>query len=144
MNIEAWQMILAVVGLIAGDGILQVILRRVWEVKDKNSDKDSELKRILADLKNDISNLNDKLDAHIESDDERHAIQCRMRILRFNDELLHDISHTKEHFDQTLIDCSSYEKYCKAHPDFKNDITMMADKHIHDVYMECTMKGTFL
>ena len=42
--------------------------------------------------------------------DERGANDCRTRILRFNDEILHNIRHTKEHFDQILIDVSNLDK----------------------------------
>ena len=38
------------------------------------------------------------------------ATTCRYRILRFNDEILHEQRHTKEHFDQILDDITRYEK----------------------------------
>ena len=38
------------------------------------------------------------------------ATTCRYRILRFNDEILHEQRHTKEHFDQILDDITRYEQ----------------------------------
>ena len=40
---------------------------------------------------------------------ESDAVNSRYRILRFDDELLHDVKHSKEHFDQILhdIECIS-------------------------------------
>ena len=41
----------------------------------------------------------ERLDEHIAKDDAQTASLWRTQILRFNDELLHDRRHTKEHFD---------------------------------------------
>lgn len=49
------------------------------------------------------------------------ATTCRYRILRFNDEILHEQRHTKEHFDQILDDITRYEKYCDEHPEYENN-----------------------
>ena len=43
-----------------------------------------------------------KLNEHIKKDDAQTASLWRTQILRFNDELLHDRRHTKEHFDEVL------------------------------------------
>lgn len=75
---------------------------------------------------------------------EQRAIGCRVRILRFGDELLHDVRHTKEHFDQTLTDITFYENYCDTHPDFENDMTVITTQHIKAVYSECLKSHSFL
>ena len=51
--------------------------------------------------------------------DERAAKDARVRILRFGDEVLHGAEHSKEHFDQILLDITEYENYCDEHKDFK-------------------------
>lgn len=66
------------------------------------------------------------------------------RILHFNDELLHGIKHSKEHFDQTLSDITEYDSYCAKHPDFKNQITIHATKNILQTYDKCTAEASFL
>lgn len=85
-----------------------------------------------------------KLDDHIAMDDERYAVDCRARILRFNDEILHGQRHTKEHFDQTLSDITTYNRYCDTHTDFKNQITIHAADNIQKTYDKCMEEGTFL
>ena len=75
---------------------------------------------------------------------ESTAVNARYRILRFDDELLHDVKHTKEHFDQILYDIDTYEKYCNEHPDFKNNLAVMAIKHIKNVYQKCSRDNMFL
>ena len=76
--------------------------------------------------------------------DEREADLCRTHILHFNDEILHDVNHTKEHFDQILIDISNYELYCNSHPNYKNNIANDAISRIKRTYQKCGDEGTFL
>lgn len=73
-----------------------------------------------------------------------YATTCRYRIIRFNDELLSNKLHTKEHFDQILDDIDEYEDYCKHDPDYKNSKAVMAIRHIQQVYQKCNEEGTFL
>lgn len=75
---------------------------------------------------------------------ESSAVTSRYRILRFDDEILHKIDHTKEHFDQILLDIDVYEKFCEAHPDFRNNLAVMAIKHIKEIYAKCSRENSFL
>ena len=75
---------------------------------------------------------------------ESTAVTSRYRILRFDDEILHDIRHSKEHFDQILLDIDVYEKFCEEHPDFKNNLAVMAIKHIKEIYQKCSRENSFL
>ncbi|MBQ9328954.1 MAG: hypothetical protein IJ225_10560 [Solobacterium sp.] len=84
-----------------------------------------------------ISNLKAEID-------EDRAITARVRIVRFNDELIRKDEHSKESFDQTLSDIDTYEDYCRAHPDFENNKTKISAKHIKDVYERRLEKGDFL
>lgn len=77
-------------------------------------------------------------------EEERNVINCRNRIVRFGDELLHNINHSKDHFDQILIDIDTYESYCDHHTDFRNNITELTIQHIKEIYQECLNKHTFL
>ena len=76
--------------------------------------------------------------------DERDAILCRSRILLFGDEILHEVRHSKEHFDQILLDISTYENYCDTHPTFENNQSVMTIQNIKDVYHDCMKKHDFL
>ena len=75
---------------------------------------------------------------------ESSAVTSRYRILRFDDEILHDVKHSKEHFDQILLDIDVYEKFCEEHPDFKNNLAVMAIKHIKEIYSKCSRENSFL
>lgn len=85
-------------------------------------------------------------DVHqIKEDAARHeAVVARTRILRFCDEILHGVLHTKEHFDQTLRDITAYEQYCDDHPEFENSCAVLTIQKIKDTYMEHLEKNDFL
>lgn len=72
------------------------------------------------------------------------ATTCRYRILRFNDEILHEQRHTKEHFDQILDDITRYEKYCDEHPEYENNKATLAIKNVKRVYQKCSDENSFL
>ena len=74
----------------------------------------------------------------------KDAQGARRRILRFNDELLRNIDHSKEYFDDILEDVDTYEEYCRSHPDFPNGKTVMAVKNIRRCYEQCLEKHSFL
>ena len=76
--------------------------------------------------------------------DERNATLNRTHILHFNDELLHKIDHTKEHFDQILEDIDNYDDYCSEHPLYKNNKAASAINNIQRTYNECMKKNSFL
>ena len=75
---------------------------------------------------------------------ESSAVTSRYRILRFNDEILHEVKHTKEHFDQILLDIDVYDGFCEQHSDFKNNLAVMAIKNIKQVYHKCSKDNSFL
>lgn len=77
-------------------------------------------------------------------DDEQWASLSRTHILRFGDELLHGVDHSKEHFDQILLDISKYEKYCEEHPEYLNNIANATIKQIKKTYQNCLENNKFL
>ena len=76
--------------------------------------------------------------------DERNAKACRVKILRFGDEILHNVSHSKEHFDQILLDITEYQNYCDTHKDFINHVTVCTTKKIEDTYQHLLDTNGFL
>ena len=86
--------------------------------------------------KSGIKDLNDRFDL-------KDAKDARRRILRFNDELLNNIRHSQEYFNDILDDIDTYEKYCKAHDEFKNNRTVMATENIRRVYQNCLIEHDF-
>lgn len=72
------------------------------------------------------------------------VVDSRFRILRFDDELYAGMKHSREHFNSILQDITIYNSYCAAHPDFKNALTVHAQKHIEDVYDELYENREFI
>lgn len=91
-------------------------------------------------INGDVISRLDKLEKSFE---ERAAKDARIRILRFGDEILHGVHHSKEHFDQILQDITEYEQYCDAHKDFKNNMTVLTTRHIMETYSECLEERKF-
>lgn len=91
-----------------------------------------------------VENLGKELKDLRTSCDEKAMNDCRTRILRFNDEILHKQRHSKEHFDQILADISNYELYCKNHLDFKNNIAKLAIENVEATYTKCLNENSFL
>lgn len=88
-------------------------------------------------LSNDVKN--NKAD-----DDEQWASLSRTHILRFGDELLHGVAHSKEHFDQIMRDISKYETYCDTHPSYLNGVAHATIQQIKKTYQKCLEENDFL
>lgn len=97
-----------------------------------------------AELMKELRDVRSKLDEHIKNDDERNADEHRARILRFNNELIREIPHTKEEFIDVLADIDYYEAYCRDHQDYKNNRAVHAIANIGRSYDERLKKHDFL
>ena len=95
-------------------------------------------------LENDVSALRELGDSRDAKEDERHAKTLRRDILRFGDEIRHIPKHSKERFDDILLEITEYEAYCDSHPDFKNRMTTSIVKLIVSVYEKCLEDDSFL
>ena len=82
-----------------------------------------------------------KVDTLTDRVEENQAVLARTHILRFSDELKNGIEHSNEYFRQQLDDCDTYNRYCQAHPEFKNSYTEIADRHIKETYERLTKEG---
>nr|WP_290462868.1 hypothetical protein [Acutalibacter muris] len=91
-----------------------------------------------------IAAVEKKLDEHISTDDRRDADRHRMEILRFNNELLRSIDHTKEEFIEVLAEIDAYERFCEDHPDYPNNRAVLAIENIRENYRERLKKHDFL
>lgn len=126
------QMFTTVFVAIIGSGIINLILQHHWE---KNSE--------MAEIKNDVKEIKETVDSLKGTVDENAAIASRSRIIRFDDELLNGVPHSREYFRQILNDIDVYERFCKDNPDFKNTYTIEADKHIKKTFERLRDKGGF-
>lgn len=91
-----------------------------------------------------VDNLGQELADHKEKSEERHATLCRAHILRFGDEVLHGIPHSKEGYDNILLDIDSYEEYCEKHPGYKNNVAVATITHIKNMYQKHLQEDSFL
>lgn len=80
----------------------------------------------------------------LEKMDENKADSARYRILRFDDEIRHKVLHTEEHFNQIITDVDEYERYCIAHPNYKNSKAVSAIENIRETWKKCRKENTFL
>lgn len=107
-------------------------------------DEIKSLKEQVSTLDTKIENVNTEVKSVENAISEQAAIDCRTRIHHFGDEVLHNIRHTKEHFDEILKDIKTYDTYCKEHPNFPNHTTVLTSKRIMQIYEECLKDGDFL
>ena len=98
----------------------------------------------LSKMRQELKDTKDKLEKHIILDDEREADKTRACILRFNNELLREIPHTKEEFVEILNKIDWYNDYCATHKDYRNSRAVHAIANIERVYDERLKKHDFL
>ena len=91
-----------------------------------------------------IDKLSERIDKIDAKGDERNAVEFRVRILRFEDELLEGRKHSKDSWDQVMGDITGYEQYCAEHKDFKNNQTEMTIQHIERSYQDRLDKHDFI
>lgn len=101
-------------------------------------------KAINADVLKELDTVKKDLADHVKANEVRNADEHRARILRFNNELLRDISHTKEEFIDVLADIDFYERYCRDHKDYKNNRAVHAIANISQSYDERLRRHDFL
>lgn len=124
------EIILAVLASGAVFSFVQFLITLGFSRKDKSDE-----------IEKKIDKLNDKIDKVAESVDENAAILARTHILRFSDEIKNGMVHSSEYWRQQLDDCDTYQRFCDAHPNFKNSYTEHADKHIKDTYDQLKREG---
>ena len=136
---------------IAAPGFWEVLKSIVDKVTNRRRVTNEELADSLKEIRKgydaqqkDIDGLKVSIQQMRESESIKDAQAARRRILRFNDELLRSIDHSKEYFDDILEDIKIYNRYCDEHKDFANGKTVMAKKNIEHCYEQCMEKHSFL
>ena len=144
----------AVIGSNALWGFIQFLLQR----KDKKEDcskkiiemiqkLDEKFDEKIAELDGRSTERNDKLNKKIDKLDdelsERGAISCRVRILKFMDEILEGWEHSYDSYVQVMQDITNYINYCREHPEFKNHQTEASIEYIKNDYQEHLEKNDF-
>lgn len=129
-------------GLLGGGliGFIEFMIRR----HDEKENSSIKILYAIDNLDKKIEHLNKKIDDVERKGDERNTVEARVRILKFADELMEERRHSKDSWDQCLSDITTYEDYCKAHEDFKNNQTAATVAFIKKGYSERLEKHDFL
>ncbi len=126
--------LVAIIVAVIGSGGFWSLLQFI---ATKHSEKKSTTAKMLLTAQEGITKLSQQIE-------ENEAKGARRRILRFSDELTQQVRHTKDYFDDVLADIDLYERYCKDHPNFPNNRTLMAETNIKAVYQQCLAEHDFL
>lgn len=118
--------------------------QRKDKIEDQKNTDNLEILQTLEKIKENLNEIWEEVKITRHDSEENSIIECRIRILRFADEILHNIAHTKDHFDQTMNDITRYEKYCREHPDFSNNITVNSVQIIEENFKKRFDKNDFL
>lgn len=113
---------------------LQEDIGTLQEKVNSLQDDVGSLQEDVVSLQSDVSALASTVDDNKAEDDKRYAVACRVRILRFGDEVRIGQKHSKEGYDQVLSDIDDYDSYCRDHDEFKNGKTVVTAKKIKDSY----------
>ena len=119
MNIEL-ELIVTVIIAIIGSNALWGFIQFLLERKDKKNDCSKKILKAIQELKSKL--------------DERTAIGCRIRILKFMDEIIEGWEHSKDSYNQIMQDITNYHQYCEEHPQFLNHQTDATIERIRKDY----------
>ena len=153
------ELIIAMVVAVIGSNALWGFIQFLMERKDNKEDcskkiiemiekLDEKFDEKIAELDKRSNQRNEKLDKKIDKLDgeltERGIIACRVRILKFMDEIIEGWQHSKDSYNQIIQDITNYERYCSEHPLFKNHQTVATIEHIKADYQERLEKNDFI
>ena len=128
MNMEL-ELVITIIVAIIGSNALWGFLQFLLERKDKKKDCS---KKILEA----IQKINDKID-------QRTAIGCRIRILKFMDEIIEGWEHSKDSYNQIMQDITYYHQYCEEHPQFLNHQTDATIERLRKDYEQRLITNDF-
>lgn len=131
MNI--WNTILSGAVIAALIGLVEVLLRRMWDKQDRKDGVSAKLDR-----------LEQMLAAHIADDEQYKAETKRARILQFNKEVRQKERHSEEEFIEILKVIDEYEDYCRNHPEYPNNRAVTAIENIKYVYKNANQENDFV
>jgi len=115
-------------------------IRSIFGIKQLNE----QIEKIETKIEENQKETNAKIDKLENRVDEGQAIQSRVRILRFGDEIRRKTPQSRDSFDQVMDDITRYCAYCRQHPDFPNDKTVLTTKIIEEEYQKCLKENSFL
>lgn len=130
------QILMTLLGFVLGGSFLGFIEFMIHRKDERNNRFDK--------IDQCIKKLDERLDRMEAKADEREAVHSRIRILRFGDEVRQGAKHSKDSFEQCLLDMDVYEEYCTSHPEFLNNKTAATVDYVKHIYAERLEKNDFI
>ena len=96
------------------------------------------------ELKSEMKKIRVEFGEMKDAEELKEVKNSRRRILRFNDEIINHVRHSREYFDDILDDVNAYESFVRKNPDYQNGKCTLAIENIERVYRECMKEGNFL
>ena len=124
------EIVIAIVGAVFASSGLWGLLQYLISRKDNTAEKLDKLTEL-------VKEVSDRVDTS-------NATNARTRILRFDDELMNGLRHSKEYFQQILQEIDLYEGYCEKHPNYKNSACSLAVEHIRHTYAKLLEERAFI
>jgi hypothetical protein len=127
------------VSILIGGGLfslIQFLIQRHDSKHDKLKAVTDSINAMSGKMDERFNTLDRKIDFVDAKADQYNAVSCRVRILRFEDELQAEQRRSKDSWDQVMSDIDSYENYTEQHPDFRNNQTVATVTHIKHGYNE--------
>lgn len=127
------------ISILIGGGLfslIQFLITRHDKKHDRLNDVVASINVLSTKMDERFNILDQKIDTVDAKADEKNTVSCRVRILRFEDELQAKQKHSKDSWDQVMSDIDVYENYCDTHPNFKNNQTVATITHIKHGYNE--------
>lgn len=144
----------AVIGSNALWGFIQFLLQRkdnkedcAKKIIDMIKKLDEKFDEKIAELDTRSNQRNERLNKKIDKLDgefgEHGAVACRVRILKFMDEILEGWTHSHDSYIQVMQDITNYTNYCSVHPNFLNHQTEATIEYIKNDYKNHLEKNDF-
>lgn len=148
IQIDTWaqQGVIGLLIILAGMIKIPKLELNIWSLIGRTIGRsvNKEMMDQFNDVQKEIKGVKDEVDKLKRDEELERMRQARQCILRFNDEILFNKQHSKEHFDEILNDIDVYEEYCAAHEDYENNKAVLAISTIREVYKECLRDHDFL
>lgn len=134
--------------LLSGSGIIALLLTLI-QISPININPWSYIARTIGkalnkELFEEVEKINEEVLKLKNKSDERAANGYRSQILRFGDEVIHGVPHSKEHYDNILMIIHKYQVYCTTHPNYMNNVAVNTIAHIERMYQEHLRDDSFL
>ena len=148
IQIDTWaqQGVIGLLIILAGMIKIPKLELNIWNLIGRTIGRsvNKEMMDQFNDVQKEIKSVRDEVDKLKKDEELERVRQARQCILRFNDEILFNKRHSKEHFDEILDNIDVYEEYCATHEDYENNKAVLAISTIREVYKERLRDHDFL